>query len=362
MASQQEIDTHWMRQAVELARLGAGSVSPNPLVGCVIARGTELLGQGYHEFYGGKHAEINALDACRGKDLTNATLYVTLEPCAHHGKQPPCCDAVAGAALSRVCIGVIDPHPAVAGRGLKALQRAGKEVVLGTEQESCRWLARYFLHSVNSGLPYIIGKVATSQDNKISRASKDDGWITCEESRRNVHLLRSELDAVMVGIGTVIEDDPMLDVRLSSGRNPARVIIDPSCRLSAGSRIASTMNTQRTIIVVNKRTASPLAMEQMLKLGGEIVELDAEGSSLPAVAIAKALHDRGIQSILLEGGPVTLDNFMHAKLVQEVHIHKAPYVIGFGREWTFHLDSTEWQLYSIQHCGTDIHSLYRRSG
>jgi diaminohydroxyphosphoribosylaminopyrimidine deaminase/5-amino-6-(5-phosphoribosylamino)uracil reductase len=362
MATQQEIDAHWMRRAIEIALLGRGTVSPNPLVGCVIARGTELISEGYHEVYGGKHAEINALDACIGQDLTRATMYVTLEPCAHHGKQPPCSDAIAATAISRIVVGIIDPHPAVSGKGLATLQHAGKELVVGTEHERCNYLTRYFLHSVATGLPYIIAKVATSQDNKISSSSTDDRWITNEESRTTVHQLRSELDAVMVGIGTVVDDDPMLDVRLVDGRNPARVIIDPSCRLDPRSRIANTMNTHRTLIVVNSRTASPIAVQQMLELGAEIIALDAEGSHLPPAMIARELHQRGIQSILLEGGPVTLDNFMHAKLVQEVHIHRAGHVIGAGREWTFHLDSTEWQLHSTQSFDTDVHLVYRRSG
>lgn len=362
MASQQEIDAHWMRHAANLAMRGAGLVSPNPLVGCVIARGSELLGQGCHELYGGKHAEINALEACSGEDVTNATMYVTLEPCAHHGKQPPCADAIASSSIRRVVVGVIDPNPAVSGKGLSMLERAGIEVVLGIEQPLCSHVARYFLHSVALGLPYIVAKIATSQDNKISTGSVEHRWITNEASRRRVHMLRSELDAVMVGIGTVMEDNPLLDVRLSTGRNPARVIIDPSCRIDAASRIAQSMRTQRTIIVVNSRYADPVAVERIREQGAEIIAIDADNPHMMPMLIARALYQRAIQSILLEGGPVTLDNFMDAKLVQEVHIHKSAHVVGAGRQWNLQLDPKEWQLLSTQNFDTDVHSIYRRFG
>lgn len=347
-----------MRHAIELARGGAGRVSPNPLVGCVVVRDNDIIAEGFHEQYGSAHAEINAINTCAASELDGATMYVTLEPCAHYGKQPPCAEAIAKTSISRVVVGCADPNPMVSGKGLDILRDAGKEVALGIEQESCMWLARYFLYNVTNGLPYVVAKIATSLDGKISTGSDAERWLTNEESRAQVHVLRSELDAVMVGVGTIIADDPLLNVRHGGGRDPIRVIIDPECRIPDSAHVVRTINKQRTIIIASSRASTQARITHLCTLGAEVVALDSAERQIPPLEIARALFERGIRSVLLEGGPVTLDNFMRAKLVQEVHIHEAQRRIGSGRAWAVHLDPTTWQLLQTEHVGTDIHTVY----
>ena len=359
MATQEELDHHWMRHAIALAERGAGRVSPNPLVGCVIVRGNELLSEGWHERYGEHHAEINAIRQASALDLTGATMYVTLEPCAHHGKQPPCAHAVADTNLARIVVGCQDPNPLVAGKGLEVLRAAGKEVLVGIEEQSCKWVARFFLHAMRSRAPYIIAKVATSLDNKIAMPENSGRWLTSEESRIIVHRMRASLDAVLIGVGTVIADNPSLNVRLVEGRDPVRIILDPQCRTPHDSVIASTARQQRTIIVTHD---TPVVTDRLLSLadlGFEIITMPASDGLLQPKEIAQKLFDHGIQSILLEGGSVTLDNFMHAGMVQEMHIHEAPVTLGMGREWGFHVDPPTWHLIETRSVGCDQHYLYR---
>ncbi len=359
MATQEELDHHWMRHAIALAERGAGQVSPNPLVGCVIARGNELLSEGWHERYGQHHAEINALHHAQNCDLTGATMYVTLEPCAHHGKQPPCAHAVADTNIARIVVGCQDPNPLVAGKGLDVLRAAGKEVLVGIEEQSCEWVARYFLHAMKSRTPYIVAKVATSLDNKIAMPENSGRWLTSEESRIIVHRMRASLDAVLIGVGTVIADNPSLNVRLVEGRDPVRIILDPQCRTPHDSVIASTARQQRTIIVTSDDPELAYARSLLEDLGCEFLTLPAVGSTIQPQEIARSLFARGIRSILLEGGPVTLDNFMHAGIVQEMHIHMAPLTLGMGREWDFHVDPRTWHLIETRSVGCDQHYLYR---
>lgn len=359
MATQEELDHHWMRHAIALAGRGAGLVSPNPLVGCVIARGDELLSEGWHERYGEHHAEMNALQQTSARDLTGATMYVTLEPCAHHGKQPPCAHAVADTDIARVVVGCSDPNPLVGGKGLEILRNAGKEVLVGVEEQACQWVARFFLHAMQSRSPYIIAKVATSLDNKIAMPEGSDRWLTSEESRMIVHRMRASLDAVLVGVGTVIADNPSLNVRLVEGRDPVRIIIDPHCRTPHDSLIAASARKQRTIIVTHDTPDVADARLSLEDRGFEIMTVAALDGVLQPKEIAQKLFERGIHSILLEGGAVTLDNFMHAGIIQEMHIHMAPLTLGTGREWGFHVDPRTWHLIETHSVGCDKHYLYR---
>lgn len=359
MATQEELDQHWMRHAIAIAERGSGQVSPNPLVGCVIARGDELLSEGWHARYGDYHAEINALRQASDIDLTGATMYVTLEPCAHQGKQPPCAHALADTNIARFVVGCSDPNPLVAGKGLDVLRAAGKEVLVGVEEQACQWATRLFLHAMQHKAPYIIAKVATSLDNKIAMPENSSRWLTSEESRLIVHRMRSSLDAVLVGIGTVIADNPSLNVRLVEGRDPVRIIIDPQCGMPHDSVIARTARQQRTILVTTDTAHHSDARLSLGALGFEIMTVPLIDGLLQPKEIAHKLFEQGIHSILLEGGAVTLDNFMHAGIIQEMHIHKAPLTLGKGREWGLHVDPRTWHLIETRSVGCDQHDIYR---
>jgi diaminohydroxyphosphoribosylaminopyrimidine deaminase/5-amino-6-(5-phosphoribosylamino)uracil reductase len=349
-----------MLRAIELAKLGTGHVSPNPLVGCVIVRDGQILAEGWHEYYGGVHAEVHALRNAVDADLVGSTMYVTLEPCAHHGKQPPCAEAIAATPVERIVVGCLDPNPLVAGKGLDVLRRSGKDVTVGVEQPACEWTARYFLHAMRSKEPYIIGKMALTQNGGYDSTASPDRWITCEESRQRVHAIRAEVDAVMVGIGTVLADNPALNVRLAAGRNPARVILDPSCRMPLESIIVQTAHEQRTLVVTTESAARGSRSTELEHHGIELVVIGATNGRMAAQDIAHRLHAAGVQSILLEGGPVTLDNFLHAKLIEEMHIHRAPFIAETTQTWDFEADPTTWQLYDTSTVGCDTHQLYRR--
>ena len=225
-------DEFFMRRALTLARRGLGRTSPNPMVGAVLVRQGEIVGEGYHRRYGGPHAEVEALrDA--GENIAGATMYVTLEPCCHRGKKtPPCLDALLGRGLARVVIGTIDPNPEVSGRSVRALEGTGIETTVGVLEEECRRLNEAYFKYIQTRIPFVTLKVAQTLDGKIASSTGDARWISSEASRRLAHRLRSVHDAVLVGIGTVLADDPLLTVRLARGRNPLRVIVDSTLRTS----------------------------------------------------------------------------------------------------------------------------------
>ena len=221
-----------MRRAIELAKKGGGYVHPNPLVGCVVVKDGEVIAEGYHEKYGEFHAERNALTRCKS-EIKGASLYVTLEPCCHYGKTPPCTDIIIEKGVKKVYVGILDPNPLVAGKGVKMLQDAGIEVEVGICADEIRELNKVFLKYITTKRPYVIMKTAMTLDGKIAAFTGDSKWVTNEESRKMVHQLRSEMAGVIVGIGTVLADDPMLNVRLDGDHHqPARIVVDSNLRPS----------------------------------------------------------------------------------------------------------------------------------
>ena len=349
-----------MLHAVGLAKRGTGHVSPNPLVGCVIVRDGQILAEGWHEYYGGQHAEVHALRNAADADLDGSTMYVTLEPCAHHGRQPPCAEAIAATSVERIVVGCVDPNPLVAGKGLDILRGSGKNVTVGVEQPACEWTARFFLHAMRSKVPYIIGKMALTQNGGYDSTASQERWITCEESRERVHAIRAEVDAVMIGVGTVLADNPMLNVRLAAGRNPLRIVLDSMCRTPLESDIVQSSSEQRTVIVTTEAGAHDSRSSELEQRGVELIVIDSADGRMSVNEIASRLYSAGVQSILLEGGPVTLDNFLHAKLIEEMHIHRAPYMSETLQTWDFTADPTTWQLYDTSTVGCDTHQLYRK--
>jgi diaminohydroxyphosphoribosylaminopyrimidine deaminase / 5-amino-6-(5-phosphoribosylamino)uracil reductase len=327
-----ERDHAYLSRAIELAERGAGRVSPNPMVGAVVARDGELLGEGWHDEYGGAHAEVNALAACGDADVRGATLYVSLEPCCHHGRQPPCTDAILAAGLGRVVVGSDDPSSKASGRGLGILRDDGVQVdVAGGELATrARLLNQAFRKHARNGRPLVVFKSAMSLDGKVATQGGDSKWISSEGSRAVAHRWRATLDAVAVGIGTALADDPQLTARIDGVHHqPRRVVFDSTARLPLDSKLVAEAREVPLVVVVSR--AAPRGATDALETAGVDV-LVATGQNEPA-RIASALDQLGsldppVTSVLLEGGPHLAGSFMDAGEIDEVRLFIAPLVLG----------------------------------
>lgn len=323
-------DEKYMRLALRLARRGAGTTSPNPMVGAVVVRGSQIVGRGYHRRAGEPHAEILALQNA-GKKARGATLYVTLEPCNHFGKTPPCTEAVLKAGVRKVVVGMKDPNPLVSGRGIRRLRRAGIQVEVGDSDEACRELNAPFCKYITSRRPFVFLKGAMTLDGKIATRSGDSRWITSPESRQEVHRLRRDVDAVMVGIGTVLRDDPLLNVRLprtKPGHQPLRIVVDSRLRIPLKSRLVQTAFQYPTLIAAT-RAASPSKIRLLEKMNIEVWALPKDSRGKVNLKILmKRLGDRGIVSVLLEGGAQMNASALKARLVDRLLFFFAPKIIG----------------------------------
>ena len=259
-----DVDERYMRRAIGLAKKGAGRTAPNPMVGAVIVRDGEIIGEGYHERWGGLHAERNALADCkaRGNSAEGAAIYVTLEPCCHYGKTPPCTEALIENGLARVFVGSFDPNPKVSGKGFAQLRAAGIEVTENVLREECDAVNHVFFHFIRTGTPYVIMKYAMTLDGKIATVTGASKWITGGEARRRVHEDRDRYAAVMCGSGTVLADDPLLTCRIPGGRDPVRIICDSRLRTPLDSQIARTASDVRTIIATCASDGERLAPDR----------------------------------------------------------------------------------------------------
>jgi diaminohydroxyphosphoribosylaminopyrimidine deaminase/5-amino-6-(5-phosphoribosylamino)uracil reductase len=325
-----------IRRALELAEGGRGAVSPNPLVGAVITRGEEVIGEGFHAELGGVHAERAALADCRarGEDPSGATMYVTLEPCAHEGRQPPCTEAILEAGIGRVVIASEDPSEKASGRGPGVLRDGGIEVVFasGPEAAAARLLNQPFRKHARTGRPLVTLKMATSLDGSVATAGGDSRWISCPQSRELVHRWRAESDAVAVGIGTALADDPLLTARTPRARRqPARIVFDSRARLPLDTQLLRTI-AEAPLLVVVAPEADPDRLAALHEAGAEVVI--ATGSTETERVLA-ALTDLGarheITNLLLEGGPLLAAAFATAGEVDQVRLFIAPILIGGGR-------------------------------
>jgi diaminohydroxyphosphoribosylaminopyrimidine deaminase/5-amino-6-(5-phosphoribosylamino)uracil reductase len=318
-------DVHWMRRALAEAVRGQGRAEPNPLVGSVVTRDGELVGVGHHERFGGPHAEVIALENA-GRAAAGATLYVTLEPCCHYGKTPPCTDAILAAGITRVVVAMRDPFPEVSGRGLEALQAAGLVVETGCEAQSARALNAPYLKRLVTGFPFVTAKWALTLDGKTAVRSGDSHWISSELSRGLVHELRGRMDAILVGIGTVEADDPLLTARPPGPRCPARVVLDSDARLPVTSRLVQTAREVPVVVAVTDR--APQARRQgLVQLGCEIVDFSGSGR-VPIVPLLEYLGRRGMTHLLVEGGGRALGSFLDEGQVDAVDVFIAPIVEG----------------------------------
>ncbi|TCK98814.1 diaminohydroxyphosphoribosylaminopyrimidine deaminase/5-amino-6-(5-phosphoribosylamino)uracil reductase [Natranaerovirga hydrolytica] len=322
------MDEKYMERAIELAQKGVGYTNPNPLVGAVIVKDNRIIGEGYHMSYGGPHAEVNALNNAI-EPVEDATLYVTLEPCSHYGKTPPCAKAIVEHKIKRVVIGMIDPNPLVAGNGIKILEDNGIEVITGVLENEIKSFSEIFIKYITTKKPFCILKTAMTLDGKISTASGDYKWISNEASRKYVHRLRHRVSAIMVGIGTILNDDPRLTTRLDDieGKDPVRIIIDTSCRIPLDSKVFNINSNAKTIIVTTKKAPSE-KISQLMEKNVEIIMTPLKEDKVDMECLMERLGQEKIDSVLIEGGSTLNYSALKSGIVDKVISVIAPKIIG----------------------------------
>lgn len=327
----------FIRLTLKLARKGIGKTATNPLVGAVLVKvengEARIIAKGYHTGYGKPHAEVEAVRRARRKgitDLSDTILYVNLEPCCHYGKTPPCTDLIIREKIPHVVFGTLDPFKSVSGKGAKQLQNAGVKVEYGILENKCKELNKFFFKNMHAKLPWITLKWAQSLDGKIAASNGDSKWISSESSRRHVHRLRSEFDAVLIGAETVIKDDPELTVRMVKGRDPKRIIVDGRLRMPLNAKVVSDENTSKTIVLTVKNS-NRKKIEQLRKKGIRVYEFSAKRHKIDLKeAVKKLLKEEKIASILVEGGSVIHGELLKNKLADDVIVFIAPKIIGSG--------------------------------
>ena len=317
--------THFMQIALELALGGLGYVNPNPLVGAVIVKDDKIIGKGFHARYGDLHAERVAFANC-SESPAGATIYVTLEPCCHHGKTLPCTDAILESGISRVVIGATDPNPKVAGGGIQILRDAGIEVIEGVLEEQCKAQNAVFFHCIQRQSPYVVMKYAMTADGKIATTTGNSKWISGEISREHVHQTRHALSGIMVGIGTVMADDPLLTARVEHAKQPTRIVCDSHLSIPINNKIVQTAKEIPTIVAYAKENVRK--RETLEKLGVELLCLPNESGQVDLPALMRHLHAKKIDSILLEGGASLNFSMLKAGLVQKLQLYIAPKLFG----------------------------------
>lgn len=323
-----ELDERMMRRALELARKGEGRVEPNPMVGCVIVRNGRVIGEGYHRRFGGPHAEIEALRSCT-RNPRGATVYVTLEPCCHHGKTPPCTDALIEAGVARVVTPLRDPNPAMNGKGLRRLRAAGIEVTIGVLGKGAAEVLAPFLTLLRKGRPYVIAKWAQSLDGQLVTPPGQSKWISSAASRRSVHRLRARVDAVLVGVGTVLADDPLLTARgVPLRRRAIRVVMDGKLRLPVSAKALASSKTTPTLILTTFQALQSRKARILTRKGVELASCKARGGRLVLRDCLSRLAERGVTNLLVEGGPTVLKAMLDTRLVDEAWVFVAPRWIG----------------------------------
>ena len=363
----------YMERAIELAKLGIGHVNPNPLVGAVIVKDDEIIGEGYHHEFGGLHAERDAFRDAeeKGNDCSGAEMYVTLEPCCHTGKQPPCTDAIIEHNIKRVYVGSDDPNPSVNGKGIFQLRMNGIEVVTHVMKEECDAINTVFFYYIQNNIPYVMYKYAMTMDGKISTVNNDSKWITGEASRERVMQFRNEFMAIMVGIGTVLADDPMLNCRIEDGRDPIRIICDSELRIPMDSQIVNSGESIKTYIATttDREKEKRDKIRELKKHGiGTLLLPSDDNGRVDMNKLMIQLGKMHIDSVMLEGGGTLAFDLMEKNLVNEIRMFvgakvfggdsaKSP-IEGIGFERV--TDAKEFRLTNVEMIDQDIFAVYKK--
>lgn len=320
------MDEKWMRVALGLAKKGEGFVNPNPMVGAIIVKGGRVIGEGYHTGFGQAHAEVEAFKNL-SESAEGSTLYVTLEPCSHYGKTPPCADLVISKKVDRVVIGTLDPNPLVAGRGINKIREAGIEVTVGVLENECRKLNEVFFKYIESKKPFVVMKSAVSLDGKIATYSGESEWITCEESLKRVHVSRGKYQSIMVGINTVLKDNPSLTCRLEGKKNPIRIVVDSNLKIPLNSNVVRTAK-DISLIVACTENADEKRIKELEALGVKIIVTNSKNNKVDLKELVNNLGKINIDSIFIEGGGTLNYSALSEGIVDKVEFYIAPKIIG----------------------------------
>jgi diaminohydroxyphosphoribosylaminopyrimidine deaminase / 5-amino-6-(5-phosphoribosylamino)uracil reductase len=361
-------DEKYMSLALELAGNGRGFVSPNPLVGAVIVLGGKVIGSGFHAKFGESHAEINAINNAKENGISSfsdCTIYVTLEPCSHFGKTPPCALALVENNFKRVVIAMSDPHSKVDGTGILLLKNAGIEVELGVLEEEARWLNRFFIKHIQTSAPYIISKFGISLDGRIALENGESQWITSEESRKDVHKTRAEVDAVLVGRSTALSDNPKLNIRHVEGRDPRRIVCDSDLSLPLELNLFSDENARNTFVIHSENDFDKNRARELSSRDVKLISVKKNKTGLDLKSAFKIFgKSHGINSILVEGGALIHSYLMQNNLFDELHSYIAPIIIGRGLGAFSNLkykhlkDVPHWELKKYCKLANDIKLIY----
>lgn len=324
-------EEQFMKRAIELAKQGVGWTAPNPLVGAVVVKNGRVIGEGYHRKYGELHAERNALTACT-EDPAGATLYVTLEPCCHYGKTPPCTEIIIEKKIAKVVIGSRDPNPKVAGKGARILREHGINVVEDYMREACDALNPVFFHYITTKTPYVVLKFAMTLDGKIATRTGASKWITGEAARNHVHQLRGRYAGILAGIGTVLADDPMLNCRIDGAHQPLRIILDSHLRIPMGSRLVRSAKEYPLLIVCNESTRDreegTNRIQKLEEAGAKVWALPEKNGHPDLNVLMRRLGEEKIDSVLIEGGGTVNEAVLKAHIVHHVYAYIAPKIFG----------------------------------
>ena len=318
-------DADYMKLALELAKKGIGKTTPNPMVGAVIVKDGRIIGQGYHKKCGALHAERDAF-ASLTEPATDATLYVTLEPCCHYGKTPPCTDAIMEHKIKRIVVATLDPNPLVAGKGIQILRNNGIDITVGVMEDEALQLNHVFFYYITKKIPYVVLKYAMSADGKIATHTGASKWITQEAARNHVHLLRNQYKAILVGIGTVLADNPILTCRIPDGTDPIRIVCDTNCRIPLNSNILQTAYDVPTYIACH--TCSKEKQQAIEKMGAHLLTIPLQDNHLDLNYLLHKLGEIEIDSVLAEGGGTLNESLLKTGLVNALKIYLAPKIIG----------------------------------
>lgn len=319
---------YYMKRALELAKGGWGKTNPNPLVGAVIVKDGKIIGEGFHAVLGGPHAEVNAFKNAT-EDVAGSTMYVTLEPCSHFGRTPPCANAIINSKVKEVVVSIVDPNPKVSGRGVKMLEDAGIRVTTGVLEQEARKLNEIFIKYISEKKPFVIMKTAMTLDGKIATENGDSKWISGESSRRFVHEIRDRVASIMVGVNTVLKDDPSLTTRLQGkkGSDPVRIIVDSKGEIPLNSKVLTIESDQGAIV----GTTSAIHLEKekaLVEMGAKVIKADGPNGRVDLNKLVEELYKLEIDSILLEGGGTLNASALQAKIVDKVMFFIAPKIAG----------------------------------